>query len=100
MLEFSLGVAFFTTLVMCLSVIVLAAKAKLIAQGEVRITVNERKVITAVVGTKLLGVLADANIYIPSACGGIGTCGFCRVNVHEGGGRSCQSRSLGSPSVR
>lgn len=86
MLEFSLGVAFFTTLVMCLSVIVLAAKAKLIAQGEVRITVNERKVITAVVGTKLLGVLADANIYIPSACGGIGTCGFCRVNVHEGGG--------------
>jgi Na+-transporting NADH:ubiquinone oxidoreductase subunit F len=86
MLEFSLGVAFFTTLVMGLLSIVLAAKSKLVAQGEVNITINERKVLTTLVGTKLLGALADASIYVPSACGGIGTCGFCRVKVDAGGG--------------
>ena len=86
MLEFSLGVAFFTTLVMGLVLIVLVAKSKLVAQGEVNITINERHVLTTLVGTKLLGALADANIHVPSACGGIGTCGFCRVKIDAGGG--------------
>lgn len=40
----------------------------------------------APVGSKLLGALADAQLFVPSACGGGGTCGQCKVRVLEGGG--------------
>jgi Na+-transporting NADH:ubiquinone oxidoreductase subunit F len=84
--EIALGVALFTAIVMCLALVILAARSKLMAAGEIAVTVNEDRTLTAPAGERLLGVLADAGIPLPSACGGVGTCGLCRVTVLEGGG--------------
>lgn len=86
MLEISLGVIFFTAIVIALVFIILAAKSKLVASGNVDIVINDEKTIHAPVGGKLLGTLADAGLFVASACGGGGTCAQCRVKVFEGGG--------------
>jgi Na+-transporting NADH:ubiquinone oxidoreductase subunit F len=86
MLEISLGVAAFTGIVVSLALVILAVRARLVATGEVRITVNDAKTIKARAGDKLLRVLEDAGIFLPSACGGRGTCGQCRISVPQGGG--------------
>jgi Na+-transporting NADH:ubiquinone oxidoreductase subunit F len=84
-LEIALGVALFTTIVMCLALVILAARSKLMAAGEITLTVNDERTIKAPPGEKLLSVLNDAGIPLPSACSGVGTCGLCRVAVLEGG---------------
>jgi Na+-transporting NADH:ubiquinone oxidoreductase subunit F len=87
-MEIILGVSMFTTIVLALVLVILFAKSKLVSSGDVTININgdpEKAVITAA-GGKLLGALADQGIFIPSACGGGGTCGQCRVDVHSGGG--------------
>ena len=86
MIEIALGVALFTAIVMCLALVILLARAKLMAAGEITVTVNGERTFEAPAGEKLLGVLTDAGIPLPSACGGVGTCGLCRVTVLEGGG--------------
>lgn len=86
MLEVILGVAMFTVIVLALVVLILAAKARLVASGDVSIVVNEQKTITVPAGGKLLGALSDAGILVSSACGGGGTCAQCEVKVHAGGG--------------
>jgi Na+-transporting NADH:ubiquinone oxidoreductase subunit F len=86
MLEISLGVALFTAVVMLLVGVILLARARLVATGTVNITLNGEKTLPVPVGLKLLNALADARIFVPSACGGGGTCGQCRVKVHSGGG--------------
>ncbi|MFT5635818.1 MAG: Na+-transporting NADH:ubiquinone oxidoreductase subunit F [Cognaticolwellia sp.] len=83
-----LGVSMFTVIVLLLVMVILLAKSKLVSSGDVTISINgdpEKTVITAA-GGKLLGALADQGIFIPSACGGGGTCGQCRVEIHSGGG--------------
>ena len=83
-----LGVSMFTLIVLALVLVILFAKSKLVSSGDVTISINgdpEKSVVTAA-GGKLLGALADQGIFIPSACGGGGTCGQCRVEVHSGGG--------------
>ncbi|KGJ90589.1 NADH:ubiquinone reductase (Na(+)-transporting) subunit F [Colwellia psychrerythraea] len=87
-MEIILGVSMFTTIVVLLVLVILFAKSKLVSSGDVTISINgdpEKAVVTAA-GGKLLGALADQGIFIPSACGGGGTCGQCRVDVHSGGG--------------
>ncbi len=86
MLEIILGVFFFTVIVLALVMVILQAKSHLVPQGEVDIVVNDEKVIKAPVGSKLLMALANAGLFVPSACGGGGTCAQCRVKVLEGGG--------------
>ena len=86
MLEIGLGVSFFTVIVLILVAIILFAKSKLVATGNVKITINGEKEIEVPAGGKLLGVLADNNLFVPSACGGGGTCAQCRVKIHDGGG--------------
>ena len=54
--------------------------------GEVMLTINNDKEFTVKAGASLLSTLMDEKIFIPSACGGKGTCGYCKVQVHEGGG--------------
>lgn len=54
--------------------------------GEVKLVINEDKEFTVKGGSSLLSTLIDEKIFIPSACGGKGTCGYCKVQVHEGGG--------------
>ncbi len=86
MLEIFLGVAMFTLVVLALVVLILAAKAKLVASGNVAIAINDQKTVNVPAGGKLLGVLNDAGIFVSSACGGGGTCGQCEVKVLAGGG--------------
>jgi len=87
MLTLAFGILIFTSLVLALVVLILGARAVLVPHGEVSINVNgERDIITGA-GGKLLYALSDAGLFVPSACGGGGTCGQCRVRVLEGGGR-------------
>jgi Na+-transporting NADH:ubiquinone oxidoreductase subunit F len=86
MLEIGLGVSFFTAIVLALVAIILFAKSKLVATGDVTITINGEKEIVVPAGGKLLGVLADNALFVPSACGGGGTCAQCRVKIFDGGG--------------
>ena len=84
--QISLGVGVFTGVVLFLVAVILLAKSRLVASGNVNIEINGEKTIKAAVGTKLLGALADSKLYVSSACGGGGTCAQCRVKVLEGGG--------------
>lgn len=83
-----LGVVFFTLIVLLLVGIILVARSKLVTIGNVKIEINDNPehTITVPVGGKLLNVLAEQKIFIPSACGGGGTCGECKLIVKEGGG--------------
>ncbi|GAA0820500.1 NADH:ubiquinone reductase (Na(+)-transporting) subunit F [Colwellia sp. D2M02] len=87
-MEIILGVSMFTAIVIVLVLVILFAKSKLVSSGDVTISINgdPEKAVTTAAGGKLLGALADQGIFIPSACGGGGTCGQCRVDVHSGGG--------------
>ncbi|WP_159818566.1 NADH:ubiquinone reductase (Na(+)-transporting) subunit F [Colwellia sp. 20A7] len=87
-MEIILGVSMFTTIVIALVLVILFAKSKLVSSGDVTISINgdPSKAVVTAAGGKLLGALADQGIFIPSACGGGGTCGQCRVEVHSGGG--------------
>jgi len=86
MLEIGLGVGFFTVIVLLLVALILFAKSKLVPSGNIKISINGEKDIEVPAGGKLLGVLADNGLFVPSACGGGGTCAQCRVKIHEGGG--------------
>jgi Na+-transporting NADH:ubiquinone oxidoreductase subunit F len=88
MLTVILGVAAFVLVIVSLVMVLMVAKSKLVAAGEVTITVNDDpdKAISTRAGDTLLNTLAAQKIFIPSACGGKGTCGVCKVEVHSGGG--------------
>jgi len=84
--EFSISIILFIAIVIALVAIILFARSKLVPSGNVKIEINGKKTITVPVGGKLLNVLADNKIFIPSACGGGGSCGQCSVEIHSGGG--------------
>ena len=86
MLEIILGVLFFTFIVVALVFVILGAKSKLVAEGNVDVLINDEKTIHVPIGSKLLTALADNNLFVSSACGGGGTCAQCKVKVNEGGG--------------
>jgi len=88
MIEISLGVLFFTGIVMLLVALILVARSWLIPSGAVALKINDdpNKRLSVQPGNKLLGVLAENDIFIPSACGGGGTCAQCRVKIKSGGG--------------
>ena len=81
MIEIILGTIIFTGLVMVLALIVLGARIMIWGRGQVRLTVNDERVIETTHGEKLLGVLSQAGVNLPTSCGGAGTCGLCRVKV-------------------
>ena len=82
------GVIAFTVVIVTLVLVLIAARSRLVSSGEVTITINDDpdKAIRTTAGSSLLGTLAENKLFIPSACGGQGTCGVCRVVVNEGGG--------------
>jgi Na+-transporting NADH:ubiquinone oxidoreductase subunit F len=86
MLDIVLAVVMFTGVVLLLVGILLGARRKLVATGEVAILINDDKTLKTPAGGTLLGALADNKIFIPSACGGKGACGVCEVVIKEGGG--------------
>ncbi len=82
------GVALFTFVVMLLVVVILFARSRLVSSGDVHIEINgdPDKSLTVPAGGKLLNTLADAGIFLSSACGGGGTCAQCKCQVVSGGG--------------
>ncbi|GIU11152.1 NADH:ubiquinone reductase (Na(+)-transporting) subunit F [Shewanella glacialipiscicola] len=87
-MEMAIGIGMFTLVVCLLVIVILLAKKQLVTTGEVTIGINDdaEKSIKVAAGDKLLGALASQSIFIPSACGGGGTCGQCRVTIKSGGG--------------
>ena len=84
----ALGVFMFTFMILALVAVLMVARSKLVATGDVTITINDDpgKALRTSAGGTLLGTLAASRIFIPSACGGKGTCGVCTVKVNGGGG--------------
>jgi Na+-transporting NADH:ubiquinone oxidoreductase subunit F len=85
-LEVGLGVGLFTGIILLLVLVILFARSKLVASGSVHVLVNEERELDMSPGVKLMNGLADANLFVASACGGGGTCGQCKVRVLSGGG--------------
>ena len=83
-----LGVAMFCFVVLAMVGVLLWAKGKLVQSGSVRIVINndEANALSTPAGSTLLSTLASRKLFVPSACGGGGTCAQCKVQVHEGGG--------------
>lgn len=83
-----LGMGMFTFVVLALVVLLMVARAKLVSSGTVKVEINNdpNKTIEVSTGGTLLSTLAEQKIFIPSACGGKGSCGVCKVKVHAGGG--------------
>lgn len=86
--EILLGVGMFTGIVLALVTVILLARKLLVPSGLVTLEINDdpSKTLEVPMGGKLLQTLADKKIFVPSACGGGGSCGQCKVQVLEGGG--------------
>tara|TARA_R110002049_G_scaffold83933_4_gene213588 strand:+ start:6457 stop:7680 length:1224 start_codon:yes stop_codon:yes gene_type:complete len=80
------GVGMFTVIVLLLVAIILLARSRLVSSGAVNILINGEKTITVPAGGKLLQTLSEADLFLPSACGGGGTCAQCKCIINEGGG--------------
>jgi len=76
----------FLVVILLLIFMLLFAKAKLAPSGPVKITINDERELTVNGGSSLLSTLANEKIFLPSACGGGGTCAMCKCQVLEGGG--------------
>jgi Na+-transporting NADH:ubiquinone oxidoreductase subunit F len=84
--EILVASSFFTGLILLLVLIVLTARTLLLAKGAARITINGGRVIEGELGDTLLGMLDQVGVYLPTSCGGMGTCGLCRVQISRGAG--------------
>lgn len=76
----------FLAITFLLVALLLYAKAKLAPSGSVKIEINGEKTIEVEAGSTLLSTLGNAKIFLPSACGGGGTCAMCKCQVMDGGG--------------
>ncbi len=81
-----LTIAVFLLVIVLLVSLLLFAKAKLSPSGLMKIEINGEKTIEVEAGSSLLSTLGNNGIFLPSACGGGGTCVQCKCQVHEGGG--------------
>lgn len=81
-----LTIAFFLAVILLLVGLLLFAKAKLSPSGKIKISINGEKTIEVDGGSSLLNTLGNAGIFLPSACGGGGTCVQCKCQVSSGGG--------------
>ena len=82
----TLAVSVFTVVILGLVGLLTIAKSQLVAEGSVRVLVNGEKEVEVEPGQSLLSAMASQQIFIPSACGGGGTCAMCKCKVFEGGG--------------
>jgi Na+-transporting NADH:ubiquinone oxidoreductase subunit F len=81
------SVVVFTVVIMALVTILMVAAKKLVPQGFAKLSINQgSREIDVKPGTSLLSALSNEQIFLPSACGGGGTCAMCKCKVLEGGG--------------
>ena len=83
-----LSVAIFTGVILILVLMLNLAESKLLPQGDVTLNINgdDDKSIKVRPGSTLLSALANESVFLPSACGGGGTCAMCKCQITEGGG--------------
>lgn len=83
-----MSVVVFSAVILLLSLMLIAARKRLVAQGDVKIIINgdEENPLLVSPGSSLLSALSEKNIFLPSACGGGGTCAMCECHVDVGGG--------------
>ncbi|MDR0789894.1 MAG: NADH:ubiquinone reductase (Na(+)-transporting) subunit F [Bacteroidales bacterium] len=81
-----ISVVTFLLIILLLVGVLIYARQKLIPQGLVNVNINEEKDLSVQPGSSILSTLSQQKIYLPSACGGQGTCGMCKCKVYEGGG--------------
>lgn len=81
-----ISVVVFLLVILLLVMVLLFARKKLTPQGDVKITINDEKEIVTSPGSTLLSTLSAQKIFLPSACGGGGTCAMCKCRVLDGGG--------------
>lgn len=88
LMQIGFAILVFSAVIVALAYMLLSARKKLVPQGDVEIIVNGDTENPLVVkpGSTLLNVLSDKSVFLPSACGGGGTCAMCECHVHEGGG--------------
>ncbi len=88
MTTIALGVVMFTVVILALVAVLLLAKAQLVNTAEVTITINGQadNALKTPAGSTLLNTLTNNRLFLPSACGGKGTCGVCVCKVTSGGG--------------
>lgn len=80
------SIVVFLVVVLLLVALLLGVRSKLTPKGKVKIDINGKKVVEVEPGGSLLKSLADQQVFLPSACGGKGSCGQCKCRVVEGGG--------------
>ncbi len=80
------AISVFLIVIIALVIMLLYAKKKLTPQGKVKITINDEDPMEVDPGSSLLQTLSEQNIFVPSACGGGGTCGMCKCRILDGGG--------------
>ena len=82
------SIVVFTAIILLLVMILLFAQSKLVQSGDVKIFVNgdEGNPIIAAAGSSLLTTLSSQKVFLPSACGGGGTCAMCKCVIEDGGG--------------
>lgn len=80
------SVLIFLAITLLLVAVLLVAKKFLVKSGQVSVTINNETEIPVNGGSTLLSGLANKDVFLPSACGGKGSCGQCRVQVNSGGG--------------
>ena len=92
MIILSAAITIFTSIIvflvflLLLIILILYAKAKLTPSGLVKVTINGEKTLEVEAGNTLLTTLGNNKLFLPSACGGGGTCGMCNCQVLAGGG--------------
>lgn len=84
--EIALGVTLFTGIIVLLVMLIMFARDRLVPAGNVKLLINGERELEVPVGGKLLQTLAGCGLFVPSACGGGGSCAQCRVRIFEGGG--------------
>jgi Na+-transporting NADH:ubiquinone oxidoreductase subunit F len=82
----ALSVIMFLGIMLLLVAVLLYARSRLVPTGPVKVTINEEKEIEVNAGSTLLTTLSEQGIYLPSACGGGGTCAMCKCQVLDGAG--------------
>ena len=80
-----ISILVFLVVILLLVIILLYARKKLVPQGDVKLKVNDREMIVSP-GNNIMATLSNNGIFLPSACGGGGTCGQCKCQILEGGG--------------
>ena len=86
MVTIFIPIIFFLVVILSLVIILLFAKSKLSPSGAVKLTINGEKEIEVSAGDTILTTLGNNKVFLPSACGGGGTCAMCKCQVVSGGG--------------